>query len=65
MYKDYMFMFVSIIIGSLGTVPKHLESSLNELGFLKKETKNLIQSVQMRSISGTIKICKMFLRLAV
>ena len=54
MYKDYMFMFVPIIIGSLGTVPKHLESSLNELGFLKKETKNLIQSVQMRSISGTI-----------
>ena len=65
MYKDHTSMFVPIIIGALGTVPKHLESSLNELGFSKKETKNLIQSVQMRSISGTIKIYKTFLRFAV
>ena len=65
MYKDYTFMFVPIIIGALGTVPKRLESSSNELGFSKKETKNLIQSVQMRSVSGTIKICKTFLRFAV
>ena len=33
MCKYYMFMFVPIIIGALGTVPKRLESSLNELGF--------------------------------
>ena len=43
MYKDYTFMFVPIIIRALATVPKRLESSLNELGFSKKETKNLIQ----------------------
>ena len=43
MYKDYTFMFVPIIIRALGTVPKRLESSLNELGFSKIETKNLIQ----------------------
>ena len=60
-----MFMFVPIIIDALGTVPKCLGSSLNELGFSKKETKNLIQSVQMCSISRTIKICKRFLRFAV
>ena len=42
MYKDYTCMFVPIIIGALGTVSKRLESSLNELGFSKKETKNLI-----------------------
>ena len=65
MYKDYTFMFVPIIIGALGTVPKCLERSLNELGFSKKEIKNLIQSVQMHSISGTIKISKMFLRFTV
>ena len=55
-----MFMFLPIIIVAIGTVPKCLESSLNELGFSKKETKNLIQSVLMRSISGTIKICQTF-----
>ena len=60
MCKYYMFMFVPIIIGALGTVPKRLESSLNELGFQKKETKNLIQSVQMRSGSGNIKFAKRF-----
>ena len=60
-----MFMFVPIIIDALGTVPKCLESSLNELGFSKKETKNLIESVQMCSISRTIKIYKRFLRFAV
>ena len=43
MYKDYTFMFVPIIIRALGTVPKRLESSLNELGFSKIETENLIQ----------------------
>ena len=42
MYKDYTLMFVPIIIGALGTVPKRSESSLNELGFSKKETKNFI-----------------------
>ena len=40
MYKDYTFMFVPIIIVTLGTVPKRLESSLEELVFFsKKETK--------------------------
>ena len=62
MYEDHTIMFVPIITSALGTVSKHLESSLNELGFSKKETKNLIQSMQMCSISGTIKICKTFLR---
>ena len=65
MYKDYTFMFVPIIIGALGTMLKRLEYSLYEFGFSKKETKNLIQSVHIRSISGTIKIRKTFLRFAV
>ena len=56
MYKDYTFMFVPIIICALGTVPKRLESSLNELSFSKKETKNLIQYK---------KNCKTFLRFVV
>ena len=58
-------MFVPIIIGALGTMLKRLEYSLYEFGFSKKETKNLIQSVHIRSISGTIKIRKTFLRFAV
>ena len=65
MYKDYTFMFVPIIIGALGTMLKRLEYSLYEFGFSKRETKNLIQSVHIRSISGTIKIRKTFLRFAV
>ena len=60
-----MFMFVPIIIDALGSVPKCLGSSLNELGFSKKETKNLIQSVQMCSISEIIKNFKTLLRFAV
>ena len=66
MYTDYTFMFVPIIIGAFSrTVPKCLESSLNELGFSKNETKNLIQSVQMCSISEIIKNFKTLLRFAV
>ena len=37
MYKDYTFMFMPIIIVTLGTVPKRLESSLKELVFFRRK----------------------------
>ena len=37
MYKDYTFMFVPIIIGTLGTIPKRLISSLKELVFFRRK----------------------------
>ena len=62
LYTDYKYTFTPIIVGALGTVPKSLKSNIEELGFSKKHTIRLIRKLQILSVSGTVKICKTFLR---
>ena len=62
MYPNYCFTFIPIIIGALGTVPKCLSSNLEKLGFQKDKCRKLIKKLQIQSISGTVKICKTFLK---
>ena len=61
-YPKYTFRFIPVIIGATGYVPTRLDQSMAELGFLEKERSSIIHTLQMIAISGTIKICKTFLK---
>ena len=45
----------------MGYVPKCLVTYLKMVGFEGKEIKLLIRRMQVKSISGSVKICKTFL----
>ena len=62
MYNDYKFEMIPIIIGAFGFVLNDLKTSLGNLNFDKKETKNLIRKLQTITVSGTVKIVKTFIR---
>ena len=61
MYENYSFMFIPIIVGALGHVPKCIFPNIQNLGFTKNETKKLIKKLQVLSVTGTVKICKTFM----
>ena len=54
-------MFIPIIIGALGHIPKCIFTNIQNLSFTKSETKNLVKKLQVLSVTGTVKICKTFL----
>ena len=45
----------------MGDVPKSLLSYLKMIGFDVRESKTLTKTLQIKLISGTVKICKTFL----
>ena len=61
MYPGYKFEIAPIVVGSMGYVPKCLVTYLKMVGFEGKEIKLLIRRMQVKSISGSVKICKTFL----
>ena len=61
MCPGYKFPIVSILVGAMGYVPKCLVIYLKMVGFEGKEIKLLIRRMQVKSISGNVKICKTFL----
>ena len=61
-YSGYRFRFVPIIVGATGYVPKELTTSVEELGLSRKEAERTVHRMQMNSISGTVKICKTFMK---
>ena len=58
MYPDYKFQIAPIVVGAMGSVPKCLTNYLKMIGFSEKESKVLIV---IKSMTGTVKICKTFL----
>ena len=62
LYLDYSYQFVPIIIGALGSIPCNLKY-LKCLGFSEKEVNKQIKMLQMKSITGSVKIVKSFLKL--
>ena len=52
---------VPIIVGALGYVPKDLKTNLEKLNFNEKEIANITRKLQTISVSGTVKIVKMFM----
>ena len=61
LYPDYKNEVAPIIIGAIDYAPKSLINYLKMLGFDKRESKSLTRKLQIKSISGTVKICKTFL----
>ena len=61
MYENYSFMFIPIIVGGLGLVPKCIFTNIRNFGFPKNETKKLVKKLQPLSLTGTVKIGKTFM----
>ena len=61
MYPDYKFQVAPIVVGVMGSVPKCLTNYLKMIGFSEKESKFLRPKLVIKSITGTVKICKTFL----
>ena len=61
MYENDSFMFIPIIVGALGHVPKCIFTNIENLGFTKNKTKKLVKKLQVLSVTGTVKICKTFM----
>ena len=60
MYPGYKFEIVPIVVGAMGYIPKCLVTYLKMVGFEGKEIKLLIRRMQVKSISGSVKIWKSF-----
>ena len=61
MYPDYKFQVPPIVVGTMDSVPKCLTKYLKMIGISEKESKVLIPKLVIKSITGTVKICKTFL----
>ena len=55
MSPDYKFQVAPIVIGA-----RCFSNYLKMIGFNETESKELISKLEMKSISGTVKICKTF-----
>ena len=61
LHPGYKFEIESIVVRAMGYVPKCLVTYLKMVGFEGKYIKLLILRMQVKSISGSVKICKTFL----
>ena len=61
MYPEYKFQVAPTVIGAMGYVPKCLINYLKMIGFNENESKVLLTKLEIKSISGTVKICITFL----
>ena len=61
MYPDYKFQIAHIVVGAMSSAPKCLTNYLKMIGFSEKESKVLILKLVIKSMTGTVKICKTFL----
>ena len=53
---------IPFIIGALGYVAKSLITYVKQLGFEEKDALYVIRKLQSLATSGTVKICKTFLK---
>ena len=61
MYPECKFRVAPNVVGAMGHVPKYLINYLKMIGFIENESKVLISKLEIKSISGTVKICKRIL----
>ena len=61
MYPEYKFQVAPVVIETMGHVSKWLINYLKMIGFNKNESNILISKLEIKSISGTVKICETFL----
>ena len=63
LYPEYSYQLIPIITGALGSIPCNLKYNLKCLGFSEKEVNKQIKMLQIKSITGSVKIVKSFLKL--
>ena len=51
-----------IVVGGFGTIPNTTKESLKEMKCSKIEINKLLRKLQNRSVTGTVNICKMFMK---
>ena len=61
MYPGYKFEIAPVVVGAMEYVSKCLVTYLKMVAFEGKDIKLSIRRMQMKSISGSVKICKTFL----
>ena len=64
LYPDYKFELIPIILAALASIPTCLLQGIEHLGFTGKDSNRIINVLQLKSIIGTVKICKTFLSFA-
>ena len=62
LYPEYKFDMIPIVVGALGYVPKCLTQYLCQLGINIIKIRKIIRKMQNISVSGTVRICKTFLK---
>ena len=62
LYPEYSNQFIPIIIGALGSIPCNFKYNLKCLGFSEKEGNKQSKILQIKSITGSVKIVKSFLK---
>lgn len=62
LYPDYKIYIIPIIVGALGRIPKCLKGYVCDLGFHGKVAVENMINMQNIVASGTVKICKTFLK---
>ena len=62
LHPEYSYQFTPIIIRALGSIPCNLKDNLKCLGFSEKEVNKQIKMLQIKSIAGSVKIVKSFLK---
>ena len=61
LHPGYKFEVAPIVVGAMGHHPKCLVTYVKMVGFEDKDIKLLVRRMQVKSISGSVKICKTFL----
>ena len=61
MHPCYKLEITPIVVGAMGYAPKFIVTYLEMVGFEVKEIKLLERRMQVKSVSGSVKICKTFL----
>ena len=62
LYPDYKFNMIPIIVCAIGSIPKCLKGYICDLGFDEKDAVKHMINMQNIVASGTVKICKTFLK---
>ena len=62
LYPEYFYQFIPIINRALGSIPCNLKYNLKCLAFSEKEVNKQIKMLQRKSITGSMKIVKSFLK---
>ena len=62
LYPEYSYQFIPVIIGALSSIPCDLKYNLKCLDFFVKEVNKQIKMLQIKNITGLVKIVKSFLK---